>query len=182
MLVVLLLLLSTCWQSSPWCSPADCRWWTTTPAGTMPVSGTLAPPFHSEPLDPQTAGTGIGTPTSRCLLLPQVVNTSENRRTLVGLWQEKGPAQTHSTYHVFLNQDNNIPLPLKLPKKETTPNCLIQFSLPCIGGRRDWATTSIFNISIIITWGIINIQAMFHSWGWKDIQNSILGSQEHIIK
>ena len=40
MLVVLLLLLSTCWQSSPWCSPADCRWWTTTPAGTMPVSGT----------------------------------------------------------------------------------------------------------------------------------------------
>ena len=68
----------------------------------------LAPPFHSVPLDPQTPGTGIGTPTSRCLLLPQVVNTSENRRTLVGLWPEKGPAHIY-IYNIYNN-------------KETTPN------------------------------------------------------------
>ena len=153
MLVVLLLslLLTMFQQSSPWlCSPADCRCWTTTPQPAQCRSlAQLAPPFHSVPLDPQTPGTGIGTPTSRCLLLPQVVNTSENRRTLVRLWQEKGLAQIYSTCQVFLAQDNNIPLPLNIPEKETTPNCLIHASLPCLGGRRDWAPTCIFNISII---------------------------------
>ena len=40
-IMLVVLFLSMCLQSSPWlCSPADCRWWTTTPAGTMPVSGT----------------------------------------------------------------------------------------------------------------------------------------------
>ena len=143
-LLLLLLLLSTCWQSFLWCSRGDCRCWTTTPAGTMPVSGTTGtaiPLRATRSADSRhrdwNSHLPVPSPPAGC----QHIGESENAgRTLAG--------ERTSTY-IFKYSWSKTTIKRQLQTNWSKLHSLQCIALHCIGGRRDWATTSIFNISIV---------------------------------